>query len=62
MISEGNFPTVVSPNPEARRPLELGIAQAKRMDADIVFGADPILIVWTLPSRWLTEIWRRFLP
>lgn len=47
--------------PEDRRTLELVIAQAKRMDADIVFGAE-ILSVWTLPSRWLTEIWRRFLP
>lgn len=39
--SDGNFPTVVSPNPEDRRALELGIARAKRLDADIVLGTDP---------------------
>lgn len=38
---DGNFPTVVSPNPEDRRALELGIAQAKDVDADIVLGTDP---------------------
>lgn len=38
---DGDFPTVVSPNPEDRRALELGIAQAKRTGADIVLGTDP---------------------
>ena len=38
---DGNFPTVVSPNPEDRRALELGIALAKDKDADIVLGTDP---------------------
>lgn len=41
VIPDGDFPTVVSPNPEDRRALELGIAQAKRTDADIVLGTDP---------------------
>lgn len=41
VIPDGNFPTVVSPNPEDRRALELGIAQAKRTGADIVLGTDP---------------------
>lgn len=41
MVADGNFPTVVSPNPEDRRALELGIAQAKEADADIVLGTDP---------------------
>ena len=41
VIPDGNFSTVVSPNPEDRRALELGIAQAKRADADIVLGTDP---------------------
>lgn len=41
VIPDGNFLTVVSPNPEDRRALELGIAQAKRTDADIVLGTDP---------------------
>ena len=40
-IMDGNFPTVVSPNPEDRRALELGIGQAKKVDADIVLGTDP---------------------
>lgn len=38
---DGNFPTVVSPNPEDRRAFELGIAQAQKVDADIVLGTDP---------------------
>lgn len=41
VVPDGNFPTVVSPNPEDRRALELGIAQAKRTNADIVLGTDP---------------------
>ena len=41
VIADGNFPTVESPNPEERRALEKGIAQAKRTGADIVFGTDP---------------------
>ena len=39
--ADGNFPTVVSPNPEDRRALEMGIAQAVRENADIVLGTDP---------------------
>ncbi len=38
---DGDFPTVVSPNPEDRRALEMGIAQAKHNGADIVLGTDP---------------------
>ncbi len=41
VVSDGIFPTVVSPNPEDRRALEMGIAQAKRIGADIVLGTDP---------------------
>ena len=41
MAADGNFPTVVSPNPEDRRALELGIAQAKEVDADIIMASDP---------------------
>ena len=37
----GDFPTVVSPNPEDRRALEIGIAQAECSGADIVLGTDP---------------------
>ncbi len=38
---DGNFPTVVSPNPEDRRALTLGIEQAEKCGADLVFGTDP---------------------
>lgn len=37
----GNFPTVVSPNPEDRKALTLGIELAKEKNADIVLGTDP---------------------
>ena len=37
----GNFPTVVSPNPKDRKALTLGIELAKEKDADIVLGTDP---------------------
>ena len=38
---DGNFPTVASPNPEDRRALILGIEQAEKSGADLVFGTDP---------------------
>lgn len=41
VVPDGNFPTVASPNPEDRRALEMGIAQAKKTGADIVLGTDP---------------------
>lgn len=41
LVLDGDFPTVVSPNPEDRRALELGIELAKNVDADIVLGTDP---------------------
>ncbi|MBQ8133037.1 MAG: phospho-sugar mutase [Clostridia bacterium] len=37
----GDFPTVISPNPEDKRALELGIELAKKTDSDIVIGTDP---------------------
>lgn len=40
-ITDGDFPTVVSPNPEDRKALTLGIQQAERTGADIVLGTDP---------------------
>lgn len=40
-ITDGNFPTVVSPNPEDKKALKMGIAQAERTGADIVLGTDP---------------------
>lgn len=41
MTPDGDFPTVISPNPEDPRALELGIAQAERVGADIVLATDP---------------------
>ena len=41
MTPDGDFPTVVSPNPEDRLALELGIAYAQEVNADIVLGTDP---------------------
>ncbi len=41
MTPDGDFPTVASPNPEDRRALEMGIAYAREVDADIVLGTDP---------------------
>lgn len=38
---DGNFPTVVYPNPEERETMSIGLAQAKAMDADILLGTDP---------------------
>ena len=38
---DGSFPTVLSPNPEDPRALELGILQAEHCGADIVLGTDP---------------------
>ena len=40
-ITDGDFPTVYSPNPEDKKALERGIAQATTEDADIVLGTDP---------------------
>ena len=41
MIKDGNFPTVVSPNPENAEALTLSINLAKQIDADIVMASDP---------------------
>ncbi|MDD4031863.1 MAG: phospho-sugar mutase [Bacteroidales bacterium] len=41
MISDGNFPTVKSPNPEEPAALELALRKARETDADIVMGTDP---------------------
>lgn len=40
VIPDGNFSTVVSPNPEDRCALEKGIAKAKRTRAEIVLETD----------------------
>ena len=41
MVKSGDFPTVVSPNPENAEALTLAINLAKSIDADIVMASDP---------------------
>ena len=41
MVRSGNFPTVVSPNPENGEALTLALRDAKAIDADIVMASDP---------------------
>ena len=40
-VQDGDFPTVVSPNPENAEALTLAIEKAKKVNADIVLAADP---------------------
>lgn len=41
MLKSGDFPTVVSPNPENGEALTLALRDAKAIDADIVMASDP---------------------
>ena len=41
MVKSGDFPTVISPNPENAEALTLAINLAKKIDADIVMATDP---------------------
>ena len=41
MVPDGNFPTVVYPNPEEKEAMSIGLAKAKLLDADILLGTDP---------------------
>ena len=38
---DGDFPTVVYPNPEEAEALSIGLNQARSIDADILMGTDP---------------------
>ena len=40
-VISGNFPTVVSPNPEEPAALEMAVNKARDTDADIVMASDP---------------------
>ncbi len=40
-VTDGNFPTVRSPNPEEPAALNLAVEKAKQIDADLVMGTDP---------------------
>lgn len=38
---DGNFPTVVYPNPEESEAMSIGLKKAKELNADILLGTDP---------------------
>ena len=40
-VPDGNFPTVVYPNPEEKEAMSIGLNMAKQLDADILLGTDP---------------------
>ncbi len=40
-LPDGNFPTVVYPNPEESEAMSIGLKKAKELDADILLGTDP---------------------
>lgn len=41
MKADGNFPTVIYPNPEEREALTMALDKAKAVDADLVMATDP---------------------
>ncbi|MGI6029850.1 MAG: phospho-sugar mutase [Candidatus Heteroscillospira sp.] len=41
MVIDGNFPTVVSPNPENPEGFELAVKLAKEVNSDLIIGTDP---------------------
>ena len=40
-VPDGDFPTVVYPNPEESEAMNIGLQKAKEIDADILLGTDP---------------------
>ena len=38
---DGNFPTVIYPNPEEQEAMQMALAKAKAIDADLVIATDP---------------------
>jgi phosphoglucomutase len=40
-VPDGNFPTVVYPNPEESEAMSIGLKKAKEINADILLGTDP---------------------
>jgi len=40
-VPDGNFPTVIYPNPEEKEAMSIGLKMAKELDADILLGTDP---------------------
>lgn len=48
MVIDGNFPTVVSPNPENAEAMTLGMKLGTKLGADLVIASDLMLTVWLL--------------
>ncbi len=40
-VTDGNFPTVKSPNPEEPAAMEMAVAKGRQIDADLVMATDP---------------------
>ncbi|TVR74194.1 MAG: phospho-sugar mutase [Marinilabiliales bacterium] len=40
-VTDGNFPTVISPNPEEAAALEMALDKARETGAELVMGSDP---------------------
>ena len=40
-VTDGNFPTVISPNPEEPAALEMALDKARKVDAELVLATDP---------------------
>lgn len=40
-VPDGNFPTVIYPNPEESETMSIGLQKARELDADILLGTDP---------------------
>ncbi len=52
MVVDGNFPTVVSPNPENAEAMTLGMKLGTRLNADLVVATDPdVLLVYHYQSQ-----------
>jgi len=41
MVVDGNFPTVIYPNPEEKEAMTMALNKAKEVDADLVMATDP---------------------
>lgn len=40
-VPDGNFPTVISPNPEEKSAMDMALKKAKALDAELVMATDP---------------------
>ena len=56
-LPDGNFPTVVYPNPEESEAMSLGLKLARELDADILCGTDPDADRLAIGVRDLTGEW-----